>query len=153
MLLRSRIGAVLLLVCMCPAVNAQPDAPSLPSGARIRLGTLNFRHTNLVQVVRFTPDANTLISSDGGTVILWDASTGRERRRLEGSLQALSRSGKIMAIGWDKIQLVDVASGKELHLLQGHKGAVLSAAFSPDGATLLAGGDDRTIRLWKVADG
>ena len=34
-----------------------------------------------------------------------------------------------------------------------HEGPVDAAAFSPDGKTVLTGGDDRTARLWDVATG
>jgi len=37
--------------------------------------------------------------------------------------------------------------------LTGHSEAVVELAFSPDGATLASGGDDSTVRLWRVADG
>jgi WD40 repeat protein len=31
--------------------------------------------------------------------------------------------------------------------------SVVSVAFAPDGATLVSGSYDRTVRLWRVADG
>src|SRR5262249_8894313 len=42
---------------------------------------------------------------------------------------------------------------KELRVLSGHEGAVLSAAFSPDGQRVLAGCGDGDGRLGEVASG
>jgi WD40 repeat protein len=35
----------------------------------------------------------------------------------------------------------------------GHRGALISVAFSPDGARVLSGSADRTLKLWDVATG
>ncbi len=40
-----------------------------------------------------------------------------------------------------------------LYKLEGHEEAVLGVAFSPDGATLVSGSEDRSVRLWRVSDG
>jgi WD40 repeat protein/biotin carboxyl carrier protein len=42
---------------------------------------------------------------------------------------------------------------RPLKLSERHKGAITCAAFSPDGLFCATGGEDRAIRLWKVADG
>jgi WD40 repeat protein len=46
-----------------------------------------------------------------------------------------------------------VATGRELHTLEGHPGGVLDVAFSPDGTGLVTAGLEGTAKVWEVATG
>jgi len=47
----------------------------------------------------------------------------------------------------------DVATGNELFAVAGHKGAITSLKFSPDGTQLATGSVDGTARIWSTVPG
>src|SRR5262249_54020022 len=66
-----------------------------------------------------------------------------------------SPDGRCLAVfRWaNMIDLWDPATGQLLNTLNGHDDLVWSAAFSPDGKTLVSAGDDKTIPSWNTAPG
>lgn len=56
---------------------------------------------------------------------------------------------KVEAIG--RVQLWDVASGREIAAIKGHGRGVSKVTFSRDGKLLASGGTDSTIKLWDVS--
>jgi RNA polymerase sigma factor (sigma-70 family) len=118
----------------------------LPPGAVARMGTMRWRHIGTIISVVYSPDGKTIATSElnEGPLILWDAATGKELRRIEeepgirGGV-AFSPDGKKLA--WAKegswVGLWDVATGKLLRRLTNRNGmAGGCVAFSSDGKTL-----------------
>jgi WD40 repeat protein len=71
---------------------------------------------------------------------------------------AWSPDGRALATaGWDgTVRLWGPATGRELRRFTGHTSAVMCAAVSPDGKTLVSGGnggDPGNVRVWEVATG
>jgi WD40 repeat protein len=115
--------------------------------------------------VAYTPDGKTLAALEqSGALILHDAASGRELRRLgtgavnaNMALVAFSPDGRLLAIAASDvsarvthIRLYEVASGTVRHDFAGHNGQVSSLAFSPDGKRLATGGNDTTVLLWDL---
>lgn len=48
------------------------------------------------------------------------------------------------------VRLWDVQTAKEVLRFEGHMGSVRSVAMSVDGMRAISGGDDATLRVWKL---
>ena len=132
----------------------------LPAGALARFGNRQAQPDARNLLVAFSPDGKRVaLGGRDDTISLWDVTTVKELRQLEGLSRVLSFAfspdGKYLATAnLDRvIHLWEVDLGKERRHFVGHQGSVTSLAFSPDGKTLASGESGATIRLWDVATG
>jgi WD40 repeat protein/uncharacterized caspase-like protein len=116
-------------------------------------------HSGEVGAVAFSPDGKTLASTSSDGIKLWDVASGNELLTLsehsgEAGTIAFSPDGRTLAWGIDStVGLWGISGGEALRRLSGHSSPVDTVAFSPDGKMLGSGGEDGTIKLWRVTDG
>ncbi|HEX5273439.1 MAG TPA: WD40 repeat domain-containing protein [Gemmataceae bacterium] len=164
--------ALIALVSACDGRRpADPQGDLLPPGALCRLGTVRFRAAHGIVALAYSPDGKILAVGDGepgghyrgirfsdepeGAILLWDARTGQELRRLsrhKGMVESLAFSAdgrRLMSVGDDgPARVWDPATGKEVACF-GEPGQQSVAALSPDGM-MIAVGDEGGIRLFDV---
>lgn len=131
-------------------------------------------HQSAVNSVTFSKDGKFIVSgSSDETVRIWDVSNGKEFKifkleRIDKDLWmrqqyvspevrsvAISPDGKVVAAIYRELidlRLIDVSTGRLLKIA-GHTNRALSLAFSPNGSFLLAGGNNKDMRLYEVSSG
>lgn len=140
--------------------------------------------TSIIVSVRFTLDGKRHVSaSSDGTVIMWDAQTGRRVWEVDLDDGAktkeshttsqildmdLSPDGNTVAVAYDRsrvvgnrlegkseyrIGLLDARDGRERQALTGHTAMISGLAFSSNGQQLASVSNDQTARLWNVSTG
>lgn len=88
----------------------------------------------------------------GGHVI----TQGRSIEPADGIVRCVvfSPDGKLIAAGGDRyVHLFDAKSLERVKRFEGHAGAVNHVAFTDDGRLLASAGQDKSIRMWQVANG
>ncbi len=119
----------------------------LPSGAIARLGTVRFRNGGFLSDVLVSPDGRTVISAGYYAIELWDAQTGRQRRRITFSSSllpllnlhiALSPDGKLLAVceRRSRMRFWNPLDGAEVYPFGDAAPEASEAAFSPNGKWL-----------------
>lgn len=109
--------------------------------------------------IAFAPHGNVLAAARNGNgdpvVILWEAETGKELRRLEGHAKSVvsvqfSPDGKLLlTASFDKfVRFWDVATGKEMQPLSVAETGVYAAAFVLDGQVIATLDYADVVHLW-----
>jgi RNA polymerase sigma factor (sigma-70 family) len=107
------------------------------------------------QAFVLSPDDRNLATLNGdGTISIWEVASGKERCQFKagGTLLRFAKDGHTLAVAGNdrKIALYDIRTGKQLGHFDGHQGAILSLAFSPDATAVLSGSADSTILSWDL---
>jgi RNA polymerase sigma factor (sigma-70 family) len=116
---------------------------------------------NAMSLVTFSSDGKQVAAAPSRKVIrVWDMETGKLKHELKREIDsalmsiAFSPDGKTLAttaLQDAVVSLWELATGKVRATLETEAGGVFCVAFRPDGRALAAGGDDGSVRFWRLA--
>jgi WD40 repeat protein len=115
-----------------------------------------------LMAMAFTPDSKTLalagrtFNNDQAHIYLWDVPGGQLIRRVPilvnrapfAWLASFSPDGRLLAVGCDKIHVLDPATGALRHTLTTGKNQATALAFAHGGKLLLTADEDGTLAAW-----
>ena len=109
--------------------------------------------------VAFDLEGRTILTATRYAVTLWDIATGQESKKLEMTGEygvnsvAFSLDGRFLATASNDrtARIRDIATGRELKVLEGLASPAMRIAFSPDLRFLATALSDDTAQLWDVA--
>ena len=129
-------------------------------------------HTNKIVALAFAPNGRWLASAGkDNTVRIWDLTSLQGPRLTRPPLLLQDHTNYIYDLAWsasgDRLasasydytvglwntEQIAQSTVSLVARLEGHRDQLRTVAFHPDGATLVSGGKDQTIRRWRAVDG
>jgi WD40 repeat protein len=143
------------------SAEAERYALALDKLSKLDLGTPPPRYKESVLALSFAPDGRALAAlGRSGAVVLWDATTGKERGRLPGQdtrrrWLCFSPDPRTLAIGvGGAVELWDPEKRTLRATLGGRSDPpLLCGAYSAAGDWLAVGTEDQKVRVWDVRQG
>jgi WD40 repeat protein len=153
------------------SLDFSPDGKYLASGASDKfvrvtdLGTGKLLktfegHTHHVLGVSWKADGRTLVSSGADNMIkVWDFVSGEKRKNIEGfskevtSVSFIGATDQALASAGDNQVRLVKENGENVRTFEGTADYMYSAAATPDGRVIVAGGQDSILRVWNGKDG
>lgn len=91
-------------------------------------------------------------------ILVWDRNTMMPRysgrRGISGGPLLFNKEGDtILACRWSCVELIDLKTGRDILLQEGHAGRVLALDINADGSAIVSGGDDGVVLLWDTKTG
>jgi WD40 repeat protein len=118
-------------------------------------------HTHHVLSLAWQDDGQTIASASADqNVKVWNVNTGEQRRTIAGfpkeitAIAFVGRTGQVITACADgQVRLHDTSNGKSLRSFNAAGDFLFALSVTPDGKTLVAGGQSGAVRVWAVADG
>nr|XP_006816443.1 PREDICTED: protein FAN-like [Saccoglossus kowalevskii] len=112
-------------------------------------------HSGMVNDVKFSPDGQRVLScGEDHFMRVMDVHSGTEVYAKDAGeeLRCLSWDGSVVLAGMQSGYLLiwDFARVKVLNKVKGHDGAITAIDCSCNGGTVLTGGEDRKVIMWKI---
>jgi WD40 repeat protein len=153
------------------SLDFSPDGKLLASGGADKLARVTeiatgkqvqlFEgHTHHVMGVAFRADGRVLATAGAdGVVLIWDMILGERKKKIEGwskevtSLQYIGATSQIVTSAGDNLVRIVSDDGGVVRAIANLPEFMQSAASTPSGNVVIAGGEDSVLRAWDGASG
>jgi len=152
-------------------LDFSPDGKCLASGAADKIAKVTdiasgrqmnvFEgHTHHVMGVAFRADGRVLATAGAdGVVLSWNMLMGERKKKIEGwtkevtSLQFIGATNQIVTSAGDNRVRIVTDEGGEVRSIANLPDYMQASGSTPNGATIIAGGEDSVLRMWDGTSG